>query len=113
MESLIIAMGIASVTMAIAYQIAKLVNEQKKLKRDIKRMEDFNIEYRNIGGSGISKQRKNYGQMEDDWRHEVGPIEPTQSELRDNVDRKERHSISGHSNDPSEQQKYAFKKEQE
>ena len=32
-------------------------------------------------------------------------------ETRDAIDRPERHSISGHANDPSAQQKYAFEKD--
>ncbi len=97
---------------AILYQSVKLIREQRKLKKEMNKLNhDWNIEFKN--GGSVSRQRKNYGQMDDDWRHEVGDIEPTQSELRDNIDRKERHSISGHANDPSEMQKRAFEKENE
>ncbi len=115
MENLIISLGIASVTVAIAYQIAKLISEQKKLKKDMKRMDDFNIEYRGTGGSGISRQRKNYMDQEhqanDDFRFSCS--EPTISELRDNVDRENRHSISGSLNRPTEEQKEIYKTEGE
>jgi len=103
MENLVIAMGIGSVTVAIAYQIAKIVSEQKKIKRDIKRMDDFNIEFRGTGGSGISRQRKNYADQEhqanDDFRFSCS--EPTTSELRDNIDRASRHNSGGLHNRPS------------
>ncbi len=99
MENLIFAMGIAAVTFALAYQLAILARDQKRLKKNIEKMQDFNIEFRNISGSGISKQRKNYGQLEDDFRESSDHFEPTLSELRDAQDREERHSIAGHMND--------------
>lgn len=37
-------------------------------------------------------------------------MERLKKEKQDNIDRKNRHSISGHANDPSPMQKYAFKK---
>ena len=36
-----------------------------------------------------------------------------EEQYHDSEDRADRHSISGHANDPSEMQKYAFKKENE
>ena len=109
MENLIFAIGIAAITFTLAYQLSLLVKEQKKLKRDMQKMEDFNVEFRGRGGS-VSKQRKNYGQLEDDFREKSDHFEPTLSQLRDAQDREERHSIAGHMNDPSEIQKEAFLK---
>jgi len=61
--------------LVIIYQGYKIVQKQKELKRKMFHMkEDFNIEFRNNGS--ISKQRKNYEQMTDDWRQVVGSEEP-------------------------------------
>ena len=89
------------VGIAIIYQSVKLIKEQRKLKKQMKNMSDDwdrNIEFEGYVGSGISQKRKNYPTLDDD--HVPGArIEP--------------HSISNHSNDPSDMQKYAFDKENE
>ncbi len=121
------------VGLMIIYQSYKLITEQQKLKKDLAKMKaDYNIEFKGPGGS-VSRQRKNYPEQEhqanDDFRFTIeqtykdgekvilngieGTVasEPTTTELRDNIDRSKRHSLSGHMNDPSEVQKKAFKRE--
>ena len=73
-------------------------------------MEDFNIEFRGTDGS-VSKQRKNYGQLEDDFREKSDHFEPTLSQLRDAQDREERHSIAGHMNDSDRATKARYEEE--
>ncbi len=90
----------------IIYQSYKLIVEQRKLQKDLDRMkEDFNIEFKGPGGS-VSKQRKNYPEQEhqanDDFRYS---IEPTSTELHDNIDREERHNVAGGLNRPTEELK--------
>ena len=70
---------------------------------------DVNVTFKN----GISLEKKQYPEMKDNFRESSYKIEPTQLELRDAQDRAERHSISGHMNDPSEMQKKAFNKNEE
>ncbi len=97
----------------IIYQSYILIKDQRALKKKMFKLnDDFNVEFKGDGGS-VSRQRKNYPEQEhqanDDFRYNCS--EPTVAELRDSTDRMERHSIAGHMNDPSDQQKKAFDKE--
>ena len=93
------------VGVAIVYQSYKLLNEQKKLR---KKMDDMNVEFSAMEGTGIEFVKKNYpdAEMKDDFRQKAS--EPTRTELRDNSDHSERHNIAGSMNGPSEMQKKAF-----
>ncbi len=98
-ELILIVIGVA-----IIYQSYKLFNEQKKLR---KKMDDMNVEFSAMEGTGIEFVKKNYpnAEMKDDFRQKTS--EPT----KDNVDHADRHSISGTMNNPSEMQKKAFEQD--
>ena len=82
--------------LGIIYQGYRLIKSQKEMKKD---MNDMNIEFSAMEGTGIELVKKNYPnvEMKDDFRQKTS--EPTP------------HSTSNHLNDPSEMQKKAFEEE--
>ncbi len=119
----IIIAGIIAVSVLI---LAKKVRNDKKLKKVNK---DLNIEFGSPEGTGIELIKKQYPEMEfkDDFRQSSDFIlldgekipkekyfkEPSQSELRDIIDRPERHNIAGPLNRPTEEQKETIKREKD
>ena len=85
------------IALVIIYQGYKLIQNQRKLKKELKNMKsDFNVEFGSGQGEGIELVKKQYPELNlrDDHRTGIEEIKG--------------HSISNGMNDPSERQEAKF-----
>ena len=110
----ILASAALFIIIGLMYELIQMYKKNKYLK---KVNSDLSIEFGGQNKTGIKLVKKQYPYMKDDWRQSTDEIsvedfksitEPPTDEIRDSVDRPERHSIAGHMNDPSDTQKKAF-----
>ena len=90
----LVSIGIAIV---ILYQGYKLIQNQRKLKQELKDMKnDHNIEFGSGQGEGIELVKKQYPELQLRDDHRTG------------IEEKKAHSIANGMNDPSERQEAKF-----
>ena len=95
---------------ALVYQGYKLIKDQKDLRKRMDRLkDDSNIEFSATEGTGITQVKKEYPDiiMRDDFRQSTDQV--SAEDFKHII---EPHSIASGMNDPSDQQKYAFDKDE-